>query len=426
MGRSTVQPISVSNSNIYLTSTKSKRIRLGAVGILASVLTLPFLSKDSQAENDLTSQPAKTQAAKSLILTGSDKERIDAIRKYVHGEDLASEEISWAETVWPTVRWRLINLYEAEKLDNEEIKAGKITDKDRRVKISYTGFIPPGQRGNDGDSELNFHIVKRLDEKQKDGNILRTYVNESWPLIENGMLAPGSIRARVQYIPGDLTKEGAEDLFVTDLLHAIWVPNYDGSAGNSSMFARLYRQQLFGPYNKELERYETKQVQVPVSSPLKCAGCHSSKATFTQDIFLKPGEKRTNYGAIVPDEDFHDVLPLSKQLGYIELTRFLNDSVKGEKFNKEVAEGLKRSLLNISNIETPYMAESLKLASYVPWVGEDQAPDWGKGVDPGYVYEVKRGEKVLRFEKAGARVPGADFYIGSTWWQRNELLVLPK
>jgi len=359
---------------------------------------------------------------------------IDNLRSYSPGKDFKSQEAKWAEAVWPTVKHRLIRLFEAEKLDNEELNKGLITQKDRRVKIAYTNFVLPQERGNDGDLGPSFHVVKRYDDKQKDGTILRTYVNESWPLtiserkekttLDIGILPPESIRIRVQVFPGDITKPGAEDLFVTDYLQAIWGIDAGGVIGGyGNIFPKFARQHLYGD---QIEIEEEKinlqnQVFVPVSSPLKCASCHRSQAIFTQDIFLKPGEKKTNYGAITPDEEFSDKKDLQRQLGYKQLESYLNELSKTNLVDRSLQGAILGSLRDSTNVELPYIVETIKSSDNIPWLDSDKEPNYSKLVDSGFVYKNKAGS----FEKAMADYYRDEIYFG-TWWKRNDLVLIPR
>lgn len=431
MGKTTVNPVPTTNTYI------NRRKFVTALGSM-------FLGGSALA----------AIGAGTKFITDSDRREIDTLKNYTKGIDLRAQEKAWAERVWPTVQYRLVRLYEAEDLDNKELKKGIITQKDRRVKISYTQFVPPGQRGNDRDKGPSFHVVKRFDDKQEDGTVLRTYVNESWPLaftrtqektyengekaertrLKIGILPAETIRIRVQTFKGDLQVTGAENLFVTDLIQAVWAIDPGGLIGENGIYPSFVRQHLYAEQveGNDGNKFNPKhQVYVPVSSPLRCATCHSSNAIFTQDIFLKPGEKKKNFGAITPDEEFSDQKAPENQLGYKQLEHFLNAKLNDETeiLDKSLVDAILNDLKDTTSVELPYMADAVKQADNIHWVDSDEKPIWGRSVDLGLTYTDTVFEdgklKEKEFYRAIAAYHGDSIGLG-TWWKRNELILIPR
>lgn len=392
------------------------KTRLGfALGLLATAVSLPFASS-----KNISADETQIKNSKSVLLE-RDKEQVESLRKFEKNRDLRLQEIDWAKLVEPTVRQRLINMYTAEKEDNLLLNAGKIQEKDRRVKIFYADFVKEGERGDDGGIGPSLHIVKYFDEKQKDGATIRTYINEHWPINEStsGILPTETIRIRTQVFNGPLNKEGAENLFVTDMMQLIWDTNEFGKYPGSP-YPYLYRQHLYGNYKKERKENElaneVNQVQTPVSSPLKCISCHSSKATFTQDIFLKPWEKRTNFAAVTPDREFEK--PYNEQRGFKKYMDYLSEKVQKKQLTQAYADSIKKALMNGPRLENPFIVESIQAHTTIPWVSSDIPYD-------NYYYDSRAdiyNAKNTRWIKAGF-----EYYKGELidWWSRSNLQIIP-
>lgn len=392
------------------------KTRIGiALGLLGAAISLPFTSsRDASAEESLYKTPGKNA---TQILGEEDKITIDAQRKYDKGRDLKLQETEWAKLVQPTIIQRLTNLYKAEKEDNRLLREGKIQEKGRKVKIFLADFVLPNERGDDGGIGPRLHIVKY------DG---KTYVNEHWPINEStgGVLPTETIRGRTQVFKGSLNEEGAENLFVTDMLQLIWDTNDTGSHPGSP-YPYLFRQNLYGNYKKERKENElaneVNQVQTPVSSPLKCNSCHRSQATFTQSIFLKPSEKRTNFGAITPDNEFEK--PYNEQRGFKKYLKYLDERVQKKESTQAYVDSIKKALMDSTRLENPFIVEALGENPTIPWVGADvlgQAFDYDPGAES---FTYKAGEN--RWKKAGyERFRGELIGLGE-WWFRENLQLIP-
>lgn len=349
------------------------------------------------------------------------------------------QEKKWAEKTYPTIRKRLISLYEAEAIDNKLLKEGKICKEERKVKICYTDFVGPEENSFDAGSPLNFHVVKYYDEKQNDGSYLRTYVNEHWPINEstNGILLPEAIRVRVQAFKGkkngleSLKLAGAEYLFLTDSIQIIWGINSDGSKGNAYAYPLIYRQHLYGDFDKDKEKKKNavNQTLVALSSPTSCMSCHHTTATMTEAVF---DTERTNFGAVTPDEEFKK--PYEKQRGYKIYMDYLRELVKKGKCTEKFLNAVAKDLLDSTNMQNPYMAEALKENNSLPWTGADYEYERFDFKARSYTYKTKENKVIdgvqkeieTRWKKAGF-----DLYLDQLlgvgeWWDRDNLQVIPR
>lgn len=407
-----VHPISSQSHERSFASRALTKTRVGfALGILATAFSLPFVSSKSISADE--SQGKNTKR----ILSEGDIATIEALRKFDKERDLKVQETDWAKFVEPTTKQALINLYEAEKKDNQSLKERKIEEKDRKVKIFLADFVLPNQRGDDGGIGPSLHIVKY------DG---KTYVNEHWPINEStgGVLPTETIRVRTQTFKGPLNKEGAENLFVTDMLQLIWDNNDIGNHPGSP-YPYLYRQNLYGNYKKarkenELQN-EVNQVQTLVSSPLKCMSCHRSGATFTQDIFLKPWEKRTNFGAITPDNEFEK--PFNEQRGFKKYLKYLNERVQKKESTQAYVNSIKKALMNSTRLENPYIVEALKENETIPWVGADIL----SSEDPKLLYDSRFIGLTYKVGENTRINAGYVYFHGQLidWWLRESQQLIP-
>ena len=313
----------------------------------------------------------------------------------------------------------MINLYKAERGENEKIRANLLKQEDRKVKIFYADFVGPMETGDDGGSELNLHVVKYYDEKQPNGNVLRTYVNEHWPINEEtgGVLPTETIRVRVQVFKGPLNEPGAEKYFITDQIQIIWGTNFDGSKGNASMYPYFHRQRLYGDFDQKEKVNLRNQLQVPVSSPKSCMSCHHSGATFTEDIFLKRGEKRINFGGITPNSEFE--LPTEQHRGYVKYRKYLEGRVKAGGIKDDYMSRILKSLKNSTSVENPFIVEGLNEAQHIQWFDGDT--------------EIDHREQAIGFKYTanGKTWVKAPYYYRkdelqiNTWWARKDLQLIP-
>jgi len=413
-----------------------KKTRLGmAAGFLATVASIPILSK---SDNSLSAAPTNEKTSSSLIRE-EDYDFIQALRKKDETQNMQVQETKWAEKTYPTIRKRLISLYEAEAIDNKLLKEGKICEEERKVKICYTDFVGPEENSFDAGSPLNLHVVKYYDEKQNDGSYLRTYVNEHWPINEstNSILLPEAIRVRVQVFKGkrngleSLKLAGAEYLFLTDSLQIIWGINSDGSKGNAYTYPLIYRQHLYGDFDKDKgkKKNSVNQTLVALSSPTSCMSCHHTTATMTEAVF---DVERTNFGAVTPDEEFEK--PYEKQRGYKIYMDYLRELVKKGKCTEKILNAVAKDLLDSTNMQNPYMAEALKENNSLPWAGADYEYGRFDFKARSYTYKTKENKVVdgvqkeieTRWKKAGF-----DLYLDQLlgvgeWWDRDNLQVIPR
>ena len=392
----------------------TRKSRTGIVlGLIAAAIALPFTSqKDSSAD-----EPDKTVA--NRILTEDDRGIIERMANTPRTSDLRPLEEKWVEKIWPTVRQRLINLYKAERSENETIRATLLKQEDRKVKIFYADFVGPKETGDDGGSELNLHVVKYYDEKQLNGNVLRTYVNEHWPINEEtgGVLPTETIRVRAQVFKGPLNEPGAEKYFVTDQIQIIWGTNFDGSKGNARIFPYFHRQRLYGDFDQKEKINLRNQLQAPVSSPKSCMSCHHSGSTFTEDIFLKQGEKKINFGGITPDREF--TLPFDQHRGYLKYKKYLEERVKAGEVKQNYADRILSSLKSSTSVENHAIVEGLDEAQHIQWFDGDAEIDH-RDQATGFKYTAngKTWVKAPYFQRRG------ELFIND-WWARKDLQQIP-
>ncbi len=397
-------------------------------GIAASILTtaasIPFLASKADEPKQVPS-PLPTR---NSILNKNDFDMVQSLLKADSKTDLRTREIEWDKTVYPTVREQLIKLYTAEQEDIAALNSGKITEKDRKVKIAYTDFVPGGvDHGDDMGTQLMFHIVKYYDDKQSGRRI---YVNEHWPISEDtgAILLPETIRTRVQAFDGALDKKGANQLFIPHMINIIWGINYDGSGGNSPFRASVYNQNFYGPYTKTVDK-ETKketwantraQTMHIVSSPLSCIGCHTPREKRfeikdSELLEILPKETLKLFdGSVTAQSEFEK--PYNEQVGFKGYRKYLYERVRNGDISKENADSMLNTLLNSRNVAIPNMVQILKENTSLPWIGDDSLLDEYREIrrTDGFTYE--KNEKT--FVRAGLfHFPGSDLNV---WWFRNE------
>ncbi len=414
-----------------------KKTRLGmAAGFLAAITSIPILSK---SDNSLSAAPPNKKTSSSLIKE-DDYAFIQALRTGKQNNDKYLQEKEWAEKVYPTIRKKLISLYQAEREDIKLLKEGKITEKERRVKLCYTDFVRGDETAEDDGTSLNLHVVKYFDERQEDGSYLRTYVNEHWPVNEynNGILLPEVIRVRAQTFKGakggleSLKLTDADNLFTTDFIHIIWGVLSDGSKGNAGIYPFLYRQHLYGDFDKAKKENSVNQVEANISNPTSCMNCHHSKSSSTNRIFLNANEKRINFGAITPDKEFEK--PYSEQRGYIKYIDYLKEKLKQKKCTEKFITAVAKDLLNLSNMENPYIIEALKENNSLPWVEGDYKYERYDHKAKSYTYttkEIREIDGVKKEIETRMKKAGFDLYLDQLlgigeWWDRDNLQVIPR
>jgi hypothetical protein len=418
---------------------------------------------------------AATSGLVSAANNYSNRAEIDELRQNKPNEDLNAKETRQAQIYWTRVRSRAKNMYRAEEEDNAQINYGLIKPEERKVKISLVDFSPPSIYSasrqhkqlslyddelqylypQDGGSQATLFVAKYFDDVQRDGTILRTYVNEQWPIIitekstikhtleddgitskevkslELGILPTEVFRFSVQLFPGDLHKPGAEDLMVRDMVQAIWALSSGGLLGESGnglqdVFATLFRQHLWGEHNPE--KYapfsnQYQQLHTPVSTT-SYVQCHNpaSSTRFAKKLFLE-GKERTNYAATVPDEEFSDVKPITEQRGYKMLISFMERRLKEGEVLEEHLNTLKRQLSDTRSFENPHIIQSLENTKSVPFVEEDKPPVYrGETMDNGFLYYAQDEEGKYDLNKPIYRNQAIhfknDLIIGG-WWIRN-------
>lgn len=404
-------------------------MRVGfATGFLAALLSLPLASKDNTAADP----PQKPDNSHQRVLEEKDLNDILSLRKSPPSGDYRNLETQWANKTYPTIRQKLISLYIAEQEDNKAIAEGRLTEKDRRVKVCLTDFAGPGEEAKDMGRGPSIHVVKRFKEKQPDGSIKTHYVNEHWPINEmtGGILPPETLRIRVQAFKGEkeLYEPGAHNLYITSVPLIAW--NMDISTSKTELL--LAQQHLFGEQQTRIngkgeeEKFNPlNQVEVAVSSPANCYSCHNinpknrhGKSIFNEAALRKA---RINYGAITQDWDFET--PFEKQPGYELYAKWLENQVKTGYTKQESMIDILRDIKNPANFEIPLIVEALKDLKSIPWVdGDIEASRYDAGRD-GFTYN----ESGKEWEKAffgHFRPQLSSTFIGE-WWHRRDLQMIP-
>ena len=403
-------------------------MRILATGLLAALASLPLISRE-----DLSADSQKSANIPQGILKEKDFDIVQKLLQLDKKTDLRLREFEWAKITYPTVREYLIKLYTAEQEDNELLKAGKITEKDRKVKIAYTDAVPDDvDHSDDMGTKSMFHIVKYYDDK-KSGR--RIYVNEHWPIREKtgGLLLPELIRTRVQAFDGPLDKPGANKLFIPFMINIIWGSNYDNSGGDSPYRAYTYNQSFYGPRIKEVDKETGKekwfnrraQTIQRVSNPLSCIMCHTPREKRfeikdSELIELIPTEKIKLFdGSVTPQSEFDK--PYNEQIGFRKYRKNLYERVRKGEITKTNADARLISLLNSRHIAIPNMVQILKEYTVLPWVDEDIPENEYRETSPtdGFTYQ-HNGKKFIR---AGfLSFPGADL---NTWWSKENGMIFP-
>jgi len=375
-------------------------------GFLASIMSLPFVFGKANGE-DKADRNLSQQTSTTLTLV-----ELNSLRSLDKQIDKRQQETDWVEKTWPHVQPRAAALCEAEEEDNKLILEGKLDPKNRRVKTFVVDFVPPGEAGFDegnGGLEGKVHIVKKFDYPLSNGGTHRVYFNEYWRLSPSTgrLLLSELIRIKAQIIDGDLTKPNAEDLFATDIIQIVWGDNYSGKKGiNIQQYPYLWRQHLYGNIDPITRRNPYNQTEDGISAPRSCIKCHNPKSGLTEVLF--PKIKRTNYGAIIPDEMFN--LPPEEHPGYLKYRDYLLANPKRFNPTHSGANSPARVLLNHTNFGNPHLGRALR-EDNIPWFEGDKEID--QLYPKGYLASYWDGGKV--WTKCGLN-PEAYGKEISEWW----------
>ena len=359
--------------------------RLGVLaGFVATVAALPFLSSKHDTS---VPKPDTSPQVKEKTIGESDREFINSILN-TNNPDIRLQELNWARAVHLTIRERLMSLYRAEVEDLNALREGKISPKERKVKIAITDFVRPGEDGDDMGAGSKLHVVRSFDEKLPNGKLYRTYVNVHLPINEKtGAIHPADgMRIKAQVFGNgieDLYKPDAEQLFISDRYLVAW-------GRNTPYFARQHFYGDFDPVKKSNDVLQTEEI---ISVPNSCYFCHevSRYNAHSKHIFKDPNVNRINYGAITQDYVFD--LPVSEQLGYKRYMTYLGEKVKRGELTDAAVKRISTELTNTANLslETPLMLAGLEKTSDVPWLeGDEKATENDKAT---YRYTYKDGKE---------------------------------
>jgi hypothetical protein len=368
-----------------------------AIGVVAAELA-PCFEKIPESRTIVPSQNLK---------------KIDSLREVAYETDLKQQEINWVNEVWPIIKPLLIEIYEAEKKDAEDLKAHRITEKDRRVKICFTDFAP-NKRARDRGEKLRLHVVKKYKDIQ---------VNEHWPVDpSNGnIIYPDVIRIRA----------GQENL--TDALGLIWIDDGGGTSWDidssgekkyTPVYPKFYRQHMWGYDFKEQEDKEgierknqrknlLNQLRINISNPISCVDCHTpgTALNLSRNLFLDENPIRYSETSITPFSEFEKLY--NEQLGFKHYKSFLKDLKISQKKKDELLKGLQ----NTSHLENPGIIVALK-DDNIPWVGKDVEVKAGYSSDPSfYRYKFKGRE----FIQSGYLQHKIESF---TWWSPEEAIAI--
>ncbi len=388
-------------------------MRVGlATGFLAAAFLLPLASKENNAAD-----PPKPDNIPQEILKEEDFENIQTLRTTPPLRDRRLQETKWIEKVYPTIRKGLIDLYRTEKEDNLAIKTGKLSVRDRKVKICFTSYIKPGEEGKDRRIGPSLNVVKMLEKDNR-----RIYVIEGLPTTEEGNILPAeNWRVRVQAFKtiDDLYKPGAHSSFITDSFTGVWNRNDDNSKQGTDTFPFLGRQHHYG---KKVEGKSTTENQTEsfVPNPTACILCHniSSRNSLTKHLFTGHSEKKINYGALTPDGYFS--LSPSRQPGYIEYEDFLSELVTNKTITRESADIMLKTLRYSPNLENQFMVETLEEDKNIPWIeGDTEAIGYDAG-RWGFTYPYNNRE----IEKAIYTFYRPQLSFIGEWWSRRDLAII--
>ena len=394
-------------------------MRLIPAGIIATVCSLPFAA--SKIGPDVNPpKPNSTPPAKNLILTEQDFDGIQILRRKPPNGDYRLQEKLWVDKTYPTTREALIALYTAEAQDIKALREGKISEKDRQVKLYLASHVKVGEEGEDMSRDSGLLVIKKY-VNSKINKV--TYVIEGWPTTRTGdILPPETWRVRVQAFGkvDDLygnkeqfrEKRKVQQNFIFDKFEGVWNTNNDNSKPGTDIYASLARQ-YFNGKDKEYN-----QTQTIVRSPYSCSSCHGVTPNnhHTHHLFHNPERKIINFGAITQDYMFD--LPYNQHKGFLEFQKDLSNLVKQEVITQKYSDNILNAIQHSSNFENKYFVQTLKETSNIPWVESDIKDDTEAWKDPGKEgFTYMQGND--RFRKAIY-----DFYrptgIGE-WWKRDSL-----
>lgn len=337
------------------TTALSRRAFLASSGLTVGGLALSALT---------AGEPSKTTAGPKLL----DETGWNRVEGILNEKDKRLQETKYVNETWPVLRPKLMELYKAEAEDNKLLKLGRITEKDRKVKICFSDFNEPGGTVHDDGGDTRLHVVKYYN---------GIYVNEHWPIDpENGnIIFPDTIRIRG--VEGPFNTEG--DKYLTDNIGIVWQSNESSGRSTPKVIPKLYRQHNYKPMTSSTDDNgkqirqgnKTNNVRFAVSSPTSCIGCHnpSDSKSFTEALFLYNGEKRTNLRAITPDSEFKK--DYKHQLGFKNYSSYLDDLVKAGKLNKKGKATVLQRLEDTTHMENPGLIGALK-SNDIPWVESDE------------------------------------------------------
>jgi len=393
-----------------------------ATGILATAVSIPFILRDKS----------------SLSPKGIDYDSINALR--CDCADKRTQEIKWVEAVYPIVREKLINLYRAELEDIKALRAGKITEKDRAVKIYISDFVKIDEEADDMGIGPNIHVIKYFDEKQEDNSMMRTYVNEYWTVNERtgNILLPEHIRVRAQAFKGSLhgskevQQESKHNLFVTDMLQLIWTKDNVGIDPNSA-YPYMARQHFYGERIPDKKENPINQTELMLSSPRHCIFCHviSGGNRHARHVFEEGRNKIVNYGALTQDYKFDK--PRNEHAGYVKYMDFLNEKIKKGDIKQEYVDLIATDLMESTSLGNPFIIRALEKNDPIPWLDNDsdtKLKDSHSGIlfkdtDPGregFTYE--NGDVIWEraiYSYYKNRLSGL-----SPQWSKNDFQVIPR
>ena len=399
------QTVNITLKQSYL--AKNRRLGLAA-GFVATVLSLPFIAIKASEKKD--KNPALGNQNTPQLITDKDFDAIEMLRQKNTFVDKKLQEIKWAEKVYPTIRENLIKLYKAEEEDNIAIKVGKITEKDRKVKIYFAdAVVPPDHHGGDLGALDFIHIVKH------DGS---TYVNEHWPIDKKtgGIMPTEVIRISSKVfnvLPDD---PSYKNLFINDQLGVIWEKELD--APNNPFKPYFFKQHIYGDYDLKEKRNPDIQVQVSVDAPMDCLMCHETGAKRKKDP-SKP-YRHTTFEPFTKEEDFKK--PSDKHEGFIKYKNYLDERVKKKELSQKQVDEIIKDLMNLTSFENPNIVNALKQATSVPWVGADIKPDITHPGRDGYQY-IENG---ITWNTAGYELYKDQLFNPHWWWQKSDTILIPK
>ena len=397
------------------------RTSLGiAAGVLAAAISAPYLLRNQDT--------VKVTDPKTALIKEEDYDFINSLR--CDCGDRRVQEIKWTEAVYPTIRKRLIALYKAEFDDIQKLRAREISEKDRLVKTYISDFVEAWEEADDMGIGPNIHVIKYFDEKQQDGSMLRTYVNEHWGINEKTgkVLLPDYIRVRAQVFKGSLYEGPSKhNLFVTDMLQFIWTKK-DGID-----YPFMARQHFYGEMTPDKKGNLINQTEVMMSNPRHCMGCHtmSHNNNHAHHVFHETQSGKMNYGAITQDYRFEK--PVYEHSGFKKLMDFLSKKVAKGEMKQEDIYLVAKELQDPTSLANSSIINALENNDPIPWLDDDfdtklkepgsnkilKEPDPGR---EGFTYE--NGD--LIWERAIYHYYKDRLKGTGKQWSKNDFQVIPR